>query len=105
MSGYIKYFENGGKDMSFQIDVDEVYVKYTQIWDKIKELFGGVKFYSEPICDDSYIKTKVKTFSEIVKTLFSGDEIPRERVEYACMACVNIDSVLKVNKKIIHSYI
>ena len=27
MSGYIKYFENGGKIMSFKIEDDEVYIK------------------------------------------------------------------------------
>ena len=43
MSGYIKYFENGGKKMSFKIDDESVYVQYTQIWNKIKELLG-VKF-------------------------------------------------------------
>ena len=28
MSGWIKYFENGGKNMSFKIEDDEVYLKY-----------------------------------------------------------------------------
>ena len=59
----------------------------------------GVKFYSEPIYDDSYIKTKVKTFSDIIKTMFRGDEIPKEKVEYSCIACISIDSVLKADKK------
>ena len=98
MSGYIKYFDVGGKSMSFKINDDAVYVKYNQIWNKIKELLGGVKFYSEPIYDDSYIKIKVKTFSDSIKTLFSGDEIPTERLEYPCIACISIDSVLKVDK-------
>ena len=31
MSGYIKYFENGGKNMSFKIEDDKVYMKYNQI--------------------------------------------------------------------------
>ena len=79
MDGYIKYFENGGKNMSFKIEDDEVYIKYNQIWNKIKELLG-VKFYSEPIYEDKYIKTKVKTFSSVINTLFSGDKIPKERV-------------------------
>ena len=57
MSGWIKYFENGGKNMSFKIEDDEVYLKYNEIWNKIKELLGGINFYSEPIYDDSYIKT------------------------------------------------
>ena len=99
MSDYIKYFKNGGKNMSFKIDDDSVYIKYSGIWNKIKELLG-VKLYSEPIYDDSYVKTKVKSFSNIIKALFSGDEIPKERVEYACIACLNVDSVLKVDKKI-----
>ena len=33
MSGYIKYFENGGKNMSFLIKDDEVWEKYEQIGD------------------------------------------------------------------------
>ena len=28
ISGYIKYFENGGKNMSFKIEDESVYVKY-----------------------------------------------------------------------------
>ena len=55
VGGYIKYFENGGKNMSFKIEDDEVYIKYNQIWNKIKELLG-VKFYSGPIYEDKYIK-------------------------------------------------
>ena len=52
MDGYIKYFENGGKNMSFEIEDDEVYIKCNQIWNKIKKLLG-VKFYSEPIYEDN----------------------------------------------------
>ena len=84
--------------MSFKIEDDNLYIRYNQIWNKIKELLG-VKFYSEPIYDDSYIKTKVKTFSDIIKTLFSGDEIHKERVEYLCIACISVDNVVKVDKK------
>ena len=62
-------------------------------------MLGGLTFYSEPIYDVSYIKTKVKTFSDIIKTLFDGDKILKERVEYACIACISVDSVLKVDKK------
>ena len=87
MSGWIKYFENDGKNMSFEIEDDEVYIKYNSVWNKIKELLG-VKFYSEPIYDDSYRKSKAKTFSDMIKALFDGDEIPKERVEYACIACI-----------------
>ena len=99
MSGWIKYFENGGKNMSFKIEDDEVYIKYNSIWNKIKELLGGVKFHSDPIYDDSYIKSKVKTFSDMNKTLFDGDKIPKEKIEHACISRISVDSVLKVEKK------
>ena len=78
--------------MSSEIEDDEVYIKYNSIW-------NNVKLYSEPIHDDSYIESKVKTFSDVIKTLFEGDKIPKERVEYACIARISVDSVLKVNKK------
>ena len=67
--------------MSFKIDEDGIYLKYNEIWNKIKELMGGIKLSSGVIYDDQYIKTKVKTFSEMIKTLFDGSEIPKERVE------------------------
>ena len=37
MSGYIKYFDNGGKNMSFKIEDDNVLVKYYKIWNKTKK--------------------------------------------------------------------
>ena len=83
---------------SFKIEDDDVYIKYNQIWNQIKELLG-VKFYSEPIYDNKYIKTKVKTFSSVINTLFSGDEIPKERVHYVCIPVISTDSVLSVSKK------
>ena len=53
MSRYIKYFENGGKNMSFKIEDEDVYLKYNQIWNKIKDLLN-VRLHSEPMYDDKY---------------------------------------------------
>ena len=98
MSGYIKYFDNGGKNMSFKVEDESVYSKYTEIWNKIK-MSLNTKFHSQPIYDDKYINTKVKTFISMINTLFSGNEIPKERNHYICIAGICIDSVLKVDKK------
>ena len=81
MNGYIKYFDNGGKDMSLMIEDDSILVKYSDIWNKIKEI-QSIKFYSNPVYDEKYIKAKVK-----------------EGVHYTCLACINIDSVIKMDKK------
>ena len=43
MSGYIKYFDNGGKNVSFMI-VDK-------IWNKIKEI-KDIKFHSNLVFDE-----------------------------------------------------
>ena len=98
MSAWIKCFENSGKNISFKIEDDEMYLKYNEIWNKIKELLNGVKLSSDVIYDDHYIKTKVKTFSEVIKTMFDRDKIPEERIEYTCVPCISIDSVLKIEK-------
>ena len=98
MSGYIKYFENGGKNMLFKIEDEDVYLKYNEIWNKIKSILN-VKFHSQPIYDDKYIKTKVTTFNNSINTLFSGDEIPKERIHYVYISPICIDSVLKRDKE------
>ena len=61
MNGHIKYFDNGRKNMSFSIEDESVCLKYTKIWHEIKKVLN-IKFYSQPIHDDKYVKTKVKTF-------------------------------------------
>ena len=98
MSGWVKYFENGGKNMSFKTEDDEVYTKYNNIWNKIKDLLSGIRLSSDIIYDDQYIKTKVKTF-KTVKTLFNDDIIPEERIEWECISYITVDSVLKIEKK------
>ena len=45
MSGYIKYFENGSKNISFKIDSEVVYVKYNENWNKIKSILN-IKLHS-----------------------------------------------------------
>ena len=89
MSEYIKYFDNGGKNMSFQLEDESMYLKYTEIWNKIKNSLNS-KFYSQPIYDGKYIKTKVNTFISMINTLFVGNEIPKERNHYICIA-VRVD--------------
>ena len=59
MSGYIKYFQNGGKNMSFLIKDDEVWEKYDKMWDAIKNKLG-IKFHSNPAYEYRYLKAKVR---------------------------------------------
>ena len=98
MAGYIKYFKNWEKNMSFVIKDDYVLDKYNEIWDKIKEK-PNIKFHSMPVYDEKYIKVKVREFNGAVKTSFLGDKIPKESMHYTCIVCITIDSVMRMEKK------
>ena len=98
MSGYIKYFENGGKTMSFLIKDDKVWNKYDEIWDVIKDKLD-IKFHSEPVYEYKYLKAKVREFDGVIKTNFLGNDMPKENMHYTCIACITIDSVMRMEKK------
>ena len=69
MIWYIKYFEKGGKKMSFLIKDDEVWEKYEKNWNMIKNKLS-IKFQSEPIYENKYLKAKVREFDGVIKTHF-----------------------------------
>ena len=98
MSGYIKYFENDSKSVSFLIKDDEVWHKYDKIQDAIKDKLG-IKFRSEPVYKYQYLKAKVREFDNVIKTNFLCKGIPKENMYYSYIACITIDSVLRINKK------
>ena len=98
MNGYIKYFENGGKNMSFLIKNSDVWEKYEQIWNVIKNKLN-IKFHSQPIYENKYLKAKIRGLNGNIKTNFLDNNIPKENSCYTCITCITIDSVLKMNKK------
>ena len=88
MSGYIKYIENSGKNISFLIKDDEVWEGYDKIWDVIKDKLG-IKFHSEPIYEYKYLKAKIREFNGVIKTNFLVNGMPKENMYYTCIACNN----------------
>ena len=98
MSGYIKYFDDGGKNMSFVIDDEEIYKKYNEIWEVVRKLLK-LKFTVSPIRDDKYIIAKLKIFKNVDITTFTNNVIPIEKTHYTCISAIDIDSVLKIDKR------
>ena len=84
--------------MSFFIKDGEVSEKYKQIWDVIKNKLG-IKFHSEPVYEYRYLKAKVREFDGVIKTNFLGNDMPKENMHYTCIACITIDSVMRMDKK------
>ena len=72
--------------------------KLVKIWNKIKKILD-IKFHSKPAYDEKHIKTKVKAFNEVVNTIFSNNKIPKESIHYICIAAINIDFVMIIDKK------
>ena len=94
MNGYIKYFDNGGKNMSFVTDDEKV----DEIWNVVKSLLK-LKFAASPIRNDKYILVKLKIFKKKNLTTFNNNIIPIEKNNYICIPAIGIDSVLTIDKK------
>ena len=52
-----------------------------------------------PVFDQKYLKTKVREFSSVIKANFLGNKIPKENKHYTCIACITIESVMRMDKK------
>ena len=88
MNGYIKYFNDDGKNMSFVTDDEEVYEKYNEIWEKVKLI------------------ASLKILNGINRTTFTNNIIPIERNNYTCIAAIDINSVSKIEKRAYpHAYL
>ena len=82
-----------GKNISFVIKDDDVPNIDKDIWDNIRETL------STPVCDEKYIKAKVREFNGVIKAKFLVDEVPKENKNYTCIAYITIDSVMRMEKK------
>ena len=84
--------------MSFLIKDDELWEKYKNIRDVIKKKLS-IKFHSKPVYDQKYLKAKVREFDGEIKANILGNEVPKENMHYTCIACITIDSVMRIDKK------
>ena len=86
MNGYIRYLDDGGKNMSFGTDDEEVYKKYNEIMEVITKLLK-LKFTVGPVRGDKYIIATLKIFNKINRTTFTDDIIPFEKKSLYLHSC------------------
>ena len=91
MNGYIKYFDDGGKKMSFVTDDEEIDEKYNKLWEVVRKLLK-VNFTVGPVRDDKYLVAKLKIFDRINRTTFTNNAIPIERNHYTWIPAIDIDN-------------
>ena len=84
--------------MSLSIKINKVWEKYEDILNVIKNELN-IKFHSQPVHENKYLKAKVREFDGNIKTSFSGNNLPKENMYYTYIACITVDSVIKMNKK------
>ena len=82
----------------FLIKNSEVWEKYKEIWNVIKNKLN-IKFHSPFIYENKYLKTKLREFDGSIKTNFLGNNVPKENTYYTWISSGTVDSVLKMNKK------
>ena len=90
--------------MTFLIKDDKVWDKFDNISDVIKDKLG-IKLHSEPVYEYKYLKAKVREFYGVIKRNFLSNGMPKENMYYICTACITIDSVINIDKKIIRKFI
>ena len=75
---------------------------YNRIWE-INSSLLNIELDSEPVYgeNDKYIKTKIKMYEDRGNTNFQGKKAPKENSSYKCLSLILLDSVIKVNKKIL----
>ena len=82
----------------FLIKDEEVGEKHKQIWNVIKNKLE-IKFHSDPVYEQKHVKTKVREYDVVIKTNFLDNGIPKENIHYTSIACITIDSVMKMDEK------
>ena len=69
---------------------------------KIRDLIGK-KFDAEPVYSDKYIKIKIKSYNNYIRTTFHGEanskKVPKENCSYKCLSLISLDSVIRMDKK------
>ena len=84
-------------NMSFLIEDDELLEKYNEIWGKVRNSIKK-EFDSEPVCDEKYLRTKIKSYNGKVNTNFQNNKTLKEGSQCIFESVILIDSVYRKDK-------
>ena len=101
MTGYINKFGENKILMSLMVKDKQLLKNYNKIWGKI-EILMSIDFNSKITYgndDDKYIKTKIKSYADIIITTFHNKKMPREKVPCKCLSVIMPDSVIESDEK------
>ena len=84
--------------MYFRIDDKKLLGKYKTIWTKIEGL-KTIKLNALPVYDDTYIKSKIRTYGDKTYTKFRGFNVPENDIECEFLTVISIDYLLVYKNK------
>ena len=84
--------------MFFRIHDEKLLNKHKATWTKIEDL-KNIDLNALPVCDDRYIKTKIRTYGEKVYTNFRGLNVPYDDIECESFTFISIDSIFVYDNK------
>ena len=103
MMGYLNIFKDGTRKMSSFTNNNEFFKRYTAIWEKISDLVKK-KFDSDPIYNNKYINTKIRSYNNDIITNFrhidnKNNKLLEKNKPYKCISLISLDSIIKINEK------
>ena len=80
MTSYINEFNENKITMSLRVNDGPLFKKYNKIWKKVEKLMK-IDFESKSTYgyDDKYIKTKIKTYADIIITNFHNKNCQKKK--------------------------
>ena len=102
MTGYINGFNENKNTiiMSLWVNDQQLFKKDNKLWKKVEKLMR-IDFQSKPTYGyaDKYIKTKIKTYVDIIITNFHNKKMPKEKVPCKRQSRIMLDSVIESDEK------
>ena len=71
--------------------------KYNDIWKKVSNIIQK-EFDSNPVYNEKYIRTKIKSYNGKINANFHNKKIPKEGSQRIYLSVILIDSVYKKDK-------
>ena len=84
--------------MFSRIDDEKLVEKCKTIWTKIEDL-KNTELNAWPVCDDRYIKTKIKAYGGKAYTNVRSLNVPEDDIECESFTVISIDSLLVYENK------